>query len=257
MRGLIPEGLRRAVKWTLGIKDPIVRVEELRARLNDLGFTERALEDLTSMAESDDPVERQLAIWDLAVWHANRGSAEGSATALELLNRGLDDVAHPELRRREAILRAECHAKLGEIEAGRHVLEEALRTGQHADLHLAAANLCEAPEVRVRHINRALALFDLPDVSLNPKTNEALYDRLTVTGPLPKTDGPKITVFVPAYNAAEHVGTALQSLIDQTWQNFEVLVVDDLSTDDTAGVVAAFFERDPPHQAHPSGREPR
>lgn len=245
VRALIPEGLRRAAKWALGIKDPIVRVQELRVRLNDLGFTERALEDLTSMSESDEPVERQLAIWDLAVWHANRRSAEGSAAALELLDRGLDDVAHPELRRREAILRAECHATLGEVDAGRRVIEEVLRVTQHPDLHLAAANLQQAPDDRQRHINGALALFNLPHVSLRPKTGEPLYDCLTVTETLPPAHGAKVSVIVPAYNAADHIGTALQCLIDQTWRNVEVLVVDDLSTDDTAAVVSEFSRREP------------
>ena len=244
VRALIPEDLRRAGKWTLGIKDSVVRVQELRVRLNDLGFVKRALEDLERLAKSDEPVERRLASWELAVWHANERSPEGSAAALELLDRGIDDV-DPELRRREAVLRAECHATLGEIEAGRRVVEEALRAEQHVDLHLAAANLCELPDDRLRHINRALALSALPGVSLSPWTDRALYDRLTATEVLPPADGPKITVIVPAYNAAEHIGTALQSLINQTWHNFEVLVVDDRSTDNMAAVVSAFAERDP------------
>jgi len=136
-RTRIPESVRRALKWTLGIKDPLVRVEELRLRLCDLGFVEQALNDLVLMTESSKAVESQLAIWELAVWHANRRSPEGSATALELLDRGIRDIADPELRRREAVLRAECHATLGQIEAARGVIDEALRQVRHPDLHLA------------------------------------------------------------------------------------------------------------------------
>jgi glycosyltransferase involved in cell wall biosynthesis len=245
VRAAMPEWLRRGAKRVLGIKDPIVRVQELRLRLNDLGFVEQALHDLSQMAASYEPVERQLAIWDLAVWHANRRTPEGSAATLELLNRGLDDVANPELRRREAILRTECHATLGEIEAGRLVVEEVLRDTQHADLHLAAANLHEDPAGRLRCVNGALALFNLAPVSLRPSTEEPLYDRLTVAERLPPVDGPKISVIVPTYNAADHIGTALQCLIDQTWQNLEVLVVDDLSTDHTPAVISEFSMRDP------------
>ena len=149
VRALIPESLRRAAKWTLGFKDPIVRVHELRLRLNDLGFVEQALDDLNRMSASSDDVERQLAIWELAGWHANCRSPEGSAAALALLDRGIDGIAHAELRRREAVLRAECHATLGETEKGRAIVAEALRTAQHPDLHLAAANLHADPAERI------------------------------------------------------------------------------------------------------------
>ena len=71
------------------------------------------------------------------------------------------------------------------------------------------------------------------------------YDQLVVTDTLESAEGPKISVIVPAFNAAEHIATAMDALIAQTWTNFEALVVDDLSSDNTAEVVAAFSERDP------------
>ena len=245
IRALIPESVRRAAKWTLGIKDPIVRVQELRLRLNDLGFVERALEDLTRMSKSAEEVERQLATWELAVWHANRRSEEGAAATLALLDKGLDAVAHAELRRREAVLRAECHATLCDVEAGRAVIAAALQEAEHPDLHLAAANLDTEPDARLEHINRALRFFALPEVSLLPNQGEDLYDRLSVAETLPPADGPKVTVIVPAFNASDHIATALEALIAQTWTNLEVLVVDDRSTDATAEIVSGFSERDP------------
>jgi GT2 family glycosyltransferase len=48
---------------------------------------------------------------------------------------------------------------------------------------------------------------------------------------------PDATVVVPTYNRADLIGQALDSLASQTWQNFEVLVVDDGSSDDTAVIV--------------------
>lgn len=43
---------------------------------------------------------------------------------------------------------------------------------------------------------------------------------------------------MPAYNSARHIGAALESLIRQTRTDFEVIVVDDGSTDETANIVA-------------------
>lgn len=244
VRILIPEGVRQTAKWSLGIKDPIVRIEELRRRLNDLGFVERALNEFNQLTEGAEPIERDLAIWNLAVWHANRGSPESAAAALALLDKGLDEIAQPELRRREAILRAECHAVLGNIKAGRSEVAKALAQTAHADLFLAAANLSTNPSERIAHINRALALYKLPCVALQSEGNESIYDALTVTESLPTANGPKISVIIPAFNAAEHISTALNALSAQTWRNLEVLVVDDDSSDATAEIVTSFAERD-------------
>jgi glycosyltransferase involved in cell wall biosynthesis len=49
-----------------------------------------------------------------------------------------------------------------------------------------------------------------------------------------------VTICVPAYNAARTLGATLRSLLGQTYENLEVLVVDDASTDGTADVARAF-----------------
>jgi glycosyltransferase involved in cell wall biosynthesis/peptidoglycan/xylan/chitin deacetylase (PgdA/CDA1 family)/predicted glycosyltransferase involved in capsule biosynthesis len=48
---------------------------------------------------------------------------------------------------------------------------------------------------------------------------------------------PRISVIIPAFNAAATVGQAIQSVQSQTLQEFEIIVVDDASSDDTARVV--------------------
>jgi len=45
------------------------------------------------------------------------------------------------------------------------------------------------------------------------------------------------SVVIPTYNHANYLEVALKSVIDQTFQNFEVIVINNYSTDDTLGVI--------------------
>jgi glycosyltransferase involved in cell wall biosynthesis len=55
---------------------------------------------------------------------------------------------------------------------------------------------------------------------------------------------PLVSAIIPAYNAAGTIGKTLESVLLQTYQNLEVVVVDDGSTDGTASIVEKFAERD-------------
>jgi teichuronic acid biosynthesis glycosyltransferase TuaG len=50
----------------------------------------------------------------------------------------------------------------------------------------------------------------------------------------------KVSVIMPAFNHSEFTAKAIKSVLDQTYQNWELMVVDGGSTDDTAAVVASF-----------------
>jgi glycosyltransferase involved in cell wall biosynthesis len=54
------------------------------------------------------------------------------------------------------------------------------------------------------------------------------------------TDHQKITVLMPAYNAGKYIREAITSVLEQTYRNFELLIVNDGSTDDTISVILSF-----------------
>ncbi|MCR4418630.1 MAG: glycosyltransferase [Clostridia bacterium] len=51
---------------------------------------------------------------------------------------------------------------------------------------------------------------------------------------------PTVSVIIPTYNRAHLVGRAIKSVLNQTYQDFEIIVVDDASRDNTEEVVRSF-----------------
>ena len=56
--------------------------------------------------------------------------------------------------------------------------------------------------------------------------------------------GPQVTVIIPSYNYGRFLGQTLESVLAQTYQNWECFVVDDGSTDNTREVVESYAGRD-------------
>jgi glycosyltransferase involved in cell wall biosynthesis len=54
---------------------------------------------------------------------------------------------------------------------------------------------------------------------------------------------PYVSVIIPTYNRALLLGRAIQSILNQTYQNFEIIVVDDCSSDDTEKVINGFYDK--------------
>lgn len=56
------------------------------------------------------------------------------------------------------------------------------------------------------------------------------------------TQGPLVSVLMPAYNSEKYIAQAIQSILDQSYQNFELLIMNDGSTDATAAIIDSFHD---------------
>ncbi|WP_303674274.1 glycosyltransferase family 2 protein [Vampirovibrio chlorellavorus] len=51
---------------------------------------------------------------------------------------------------------------------------------------------------------------------------------------------PLVSIIMPTHNAAAYIGQSIQSVLNQTYPNWELLIADDASTDETGHIVASF-----------------
>ena len=56
--------------------------------------------------------------------------------------------------------------------------------------------------------------------------------------------GPAISIIIPTFNAGEILTVALDSLVRQTYQNFEVLIVDNASNDISIDIIERYVKKD-------------
>ena len=134
-------------------------------------------------------------------------------------------------------------------------LSRARATPPEPSLHEVLEPLMEGRRKTVRSLARVVKQTRLDTVALGRRIAEL---ERAIAGEAPtevelrhqtgawESAGPRVSVIVPAYNQAEHVRTALDSVERSRYRDFELVVVDDASTDLTGDVAEAWM-RDHDH----------
>lgn len=85
-------------------------------------------------------------------------------------------------------------------------------------------------------MNKVAEIIDLEFSEFNIEQNsESKISRLTTQFPL-------VSIVVPVYNGSKYIKAAIESIFEQTYSNYEVIVVDDGSTDNTREILKAYEE---------------
>lgn len=54
----------------------------------------------------------------------------------------------------------------------------------------------------------------------------------------------KLSIIIPAYNVEEYIGACIDSILSQSYENYEVIVIDDGSSDRTVEIVREYSKKD-------------
>lgn len=81
-------------------------------------------------------------------------------------------------------------------------------------------------------------------MSFDPAHNKTQTSS-TESASMQNESAPLVSVIIPAYNVEDYVEAAVQSVLDQSLRNIEVLVVDDGSRDNTGAILDAMAQKDP------------
>ncbi|MGX9964191.1 glycosyltransferase [Roseomonas sp. F4] len=222
----------------------------LRTRLLSQGFTDKPLASLDELARNKNrPFHATYAARELALWYYRSKTPEGYQKSLEYILLSLDTAQDDHDRARALTIQSLCLYLLGRSEEGRTILPAAnLPDSEMLDIYLAHANHMTSEAERVATINKALALYDIPDITLAPENGGPAYDRLRMKAKIQEVSGPSaplVSILIACYNAETTLPTALESLLVQSWRNFEAIVIDDASSDGTVRVAREFAARDP------------
>ena|SRR5258708_15358213 len=55
---------------------------------------------------------------------------------------------------------------------------------------------------------------------------------------------PQLSVVMPTYNCQKYIGRAIESILEQTFKNYEFIIIDDASTDKTLSIIRSYARKD-------------
>ncbi len=58
------------------------------------------------------------------------------------------------------------------------------------------------------------------------------------------TESIMVSVVIPAFNVEDDIARCLDSVINQTYKNIEIIIVNDASTDNTRSIIEEYIKRD-------------
>ncbi|MBR7554754.1 glycosyltransferase family 2 protein [Allobacillus sp. GCM10007491] len=222
------------------------QLKKYRMYLYEYGLEEAVLQDLRKkFANPKNKYEKVAIAKELLLWHANQYTSFDATAAMPYVKTLANAVEDDKQIQQLAIMESELLMTLERPVMAKEILLRAKTLKENPDVLLALTNMETKINAKLDWINQVLTDYGLETIYLNSKKATSLYDRLAAKAPEATIEnGPKVSVLLPVYNAANGIETAIDSILKQSWKNIELLVIDDQSTDDTTQIVESYVEKD-------------
>ena len=116
---------------------------------------------------------------------------------------------------------------------------------QKPELYLLAANTTDcSPQKQLNYANQFIESYGLEPVCLKEAEKPFAAGNLSCSPAEKITTGPLVSILVTAFRSAGRIGYALDSLLQQTYRNIEIIVINDASDDNTEEIIQAIAAND-------------
>lgn len=208
------------------------------------GFSCHALKQLIafSIDSSNSNKDRVTALYSLARWYASAGEWAECQNFIKQI-RPLDLRFYR--NKRVKLLLVESYIQQGLTQEAIEFIEPTLELRFDSDFICALSNLPETDEERLETVNKIYHYHGLTELSFADKSKGMVFGNVVADVPeVIYNSGPKISILVPVYKAEEFISVAITSLLAQSWQNIEIIAVDDCSPDRSLEILQELAKAD-------------
>ncbi len=148
------------------------------------------------------------------------------------------DIVLPKLKQRNGVFTEawDINQKLGFAAAKLFVEKQASKELQSTLYIFEANGNLDNEDKWLNLLNEYIKKYNMHPITLR-NGDEAKYYRIASDVDYTINDSTKISVIMPAFNAEKTIELAMHSILNQTWKNLELIVINDCSTDDTFALI--------------------
>ena len=148
-------------------------------------------------------------------------------------------------KRSHSLLLAALYLRVGEIEKARKFLATNTQLAKYTEYYLYKSNVnVLTSEKRLAILNAYLNSFHLFSLRLKDTSKMLSVANLTADHRHYRDSKRLVTIIMTAYNSSAYISSAIESLLNQTYENIELIIIDDASRDNTKEIIEDYAKKD-------------